>query len=62
MGERQYKNIELKCEEVQEIMNKIPNGFLRYSFGVMVTIVLLIIIGCAFLKYPETYNLYIHYS
>lgn len=54
MGERQYKNIELKCEEVQEIMNKIPNGFLRYSFGVMVTIVLLIIIGCAFLKYPKT--------
>lgn len=54
MEEKQYKDIELRSEEVQEVMNKVPPAILRYGIGILVTIVFVLLIGSAFFRYPET--------
>lgn len=51
--DRQYKDIELRSEEVQEVMNKVPPGILRYGIGLLASIILVLLIGCAFFNYPE---------
>ena len=54
MEEKQYKNIELRSEEVQEVMNKVPPAILRYGIIILATIVLILLVGCAIFRYPET--------
>ena len=54
MEEKQYKDIELRSEEVQEVMNKVPPAILRYGIGILATIVFVLLIGSAFFRYPET--------
>lgn len=54
MEEKQYKDIELRSEEVQEVMNKVPPGILRYGIGILATIVFVLLVGSAFFRYPET--------
>lgn len=54
MEEKQYKDIELRSEEVQEVMNKVPPAILRYGIGILATIVLVLLVGSAFFRYPET--------
>lgn len=54
MEEKQYKDIELRSEEVQEVMNKVPPAILRYGIGILATIVLVLLIGSVFFRYPET--------
>ena len=52
--ENQDKDIELRSEEVQEVMNKVPPAILRYGIGILATIVIVLLIGSAFFRYPET--------
>lgn len=48
------KDIELRSEEVQEVMNRVPPVLLRYGSGVLLGIVLLLLGGSAWFSYPET--------
>ena len=48
------KGIELRSEEVQEVMNRVPPAILRYGSGVLLGIVLLLLGGNAWFSYPET--------
>ena len=48
------KGIELRSEEVQEVMNRVPPAILRYGSGVLLGIVLLLLGGSAWFSYPET--------
>ena len=48
------KGIELRSEEVQEVMNRVPPAILRYGSGVLLGIVLLLVGGSAWFSYPET--------
>ena len=48
------KEIELRSEEVQEVMNRVPPAILRYGSGVLLGIVLLLLGGSAWFSYPET--------
>ena len=48
------KKIELRSEEVQEVMNRVPPAILRYGSGVLLGIVLLLLGGSAWFSYPET--------
>lgn len=49
-----HKDIELKSEEVQEVMNHIPSSILRYGISVLLGILLVLLIGSAFFNYPDT--------
>ncbi len=46
-------NIELRSEEVQEILGHIPNKIIRYGITVILSIILLVFIGSFFFKYPD---------
>ena len=52
--EQSYKDIELRSEEVQEVMNRVPPSILRYGIGILTTIVMVLLIGSALFRYPET--------
>ena len=54
MKEETYRDIELRSEEVQEVMNRVPPAILRYGIGVLTTIVLILLAGSALFRYPET--------
>lgn len=56
MEKRQYKDIELRSEEVQEVMSKIPPGILRYGISVLATIIFVLLGGSAFFSYPEKFE------
>lgn len=51
-----HKDIELKSEEVQEVMNHIPPTILRYGISGLLGILLILIIGSTFFNYPDTIN------
>ena len=51
--EKIYKDIELRSEEVQEVMNQIPPWILRSGITTMFIIVLLLLAGSWFFKYPD---------
>lgn len=55
MGEKikKYKEIELRSEEVQEVMSQIPSWILRRGITTLFTIVLLLLVGSWFFKYPD---------
>ncbi len=46
-------DIELRSEEVQEVMNQIPSWILRRGITTLSVIVLLLLIGSWFFKYPD---------
>ena len=48
------KDVELRSEELQEVLGAIPNWILRWGITVIGLIVLIMLIGCWFFKYPET--------
>ena len=52
--EKQYKDIELRSEEVQEVMNKVPPAILRYGMLVLTGIFTALLVGSAFYSYPDT--------
>lgn len=45
-------NIELRSEEVQELMGKIPPMILRFGIGIILMILLLFFIASFYVKYP----------
>lgn len=50
---KEYKEIELRSEEVQEVMSKTPSWILRRGITLLFLIVLLLLTGSWFFKYPE---------
>lgn len=48
-----HKDIELRSDEVQEIMARIPNAFLHYGMTVVVVVILLFLFGSIMFSYPE---------
>ena len=54
MEKETYKDIELRSEEVQEVMNRVPPTILRYGIGVLTAIVGVLLVGSALFRYPES--------
>lgn len=54
MEKETYKDIELRSEEVQEVMNRIPPAILRYGIGILASVVLVVLAGSALFRYPES--------
>ncbi|MDD4760821.1 MAG: HlyD family efflux transporter periplasmic adaptor subunit [Bacteroidaceae bacterium] len=52
--EKKYKEIELRSEEVQEVMSEIPPWILRRGIATLFVIVMALLIGSWFFKYPDT--------
>lgn len=50
---KQHKEIELRSEEVQEVMNRVPSLILRCGITVLFCIVLILFIGSCLFKYPD---------
>lgn len=48
--------IELRSEEVQEVMEQVPSWILRWGITVIALILVAIIVGSFFFRYPETLN------
>jgi HlyD family secretion protein len=53
MEEKKHKEIELRSDEVQEVMGKIPPWILRWGITVLFLVVLALVIGGCFFKYPD---------
>ena len=51
---KEGKEIELRSEEVQEVMGSVPHWILRWGIIVLSLIVLVLLIGSWFFKYPDT--------
>ena len=51
-----YKDVELRSEEVQEVMGKIPSALVRYGILVLAFILLTIFAGSALFSYPDKIN------
>ncbi len=49
----EINNIELRSEEVQEILGHIPSRIIRYGIIVVLSIVLVLFAGSFFFKYPD---------
>jgi len=45
--------IELRSEEVQEILSRPPHALIRYGITVICSVILLIVIGSFFFRYPD---------
>lgn len=54
MKEKIYKDIELRSDEVQEVLGQIPPAIQRYGITVMLITVLVLLTGSAFFSYPDT--------
>ncbi|MDR2919573.1 MAG: HlyD family secretion protein [Tannerella sp.] len=53
MENKIHKDIELRSEEVQEVMGKIPPWILRQGITILFIIVMVLLIGSFFFKYPD---------
>lgn len=53
MKEKEEKDIELRCEEVQEILTRPPHALIRWGITVFFAILALLFIGGCFFKYPD---------
>ncbi|WP_289717622.1 HlyD family secretion protein, partial [uncultured Phocaeicola sp.] len=52
--ERTHSEIELRSEEVQEVMGRIPPAILRYGIVVLLGIMVVVLAGSACFSYPDT--------
>ena len=50
------ENIELKCEELQEILTRPPHALVRWGITLFFAILTLFFIGGCFFKYPDIIN------
>ena len=50
---KEYKEIDLRSEELHEVMGKIPPWILRQGITVLFIIIIVILIGSNFFKYPD---------
>jgi len=53
MMEKNNKEIELRSEEVQEVMSEISPSIVRWGITVVSIIVIILLIGCFIFKYPD---------
>ncbi|MCD7941313.1 MAG: HlyD family secretion protein, partial [Bacteroides intestinalis] len=53
MKKKEEKDIELKCEEVQEILTRPPHALVRWGITVFFGVLTLLFIGGCFFKYPD---------
>ena len=53
MKENQLDNIELRSEDVQDILNKVPNWMIRWGNLVILILILLCLLISWFVKYPD---------
>lgn len=51
--EKKYKEIELRSEDVQEVMNHISPWVVRWGITVLFVILLALLVGCWIFKYPD---------
>jgi len=51
--EQSNEHIELRSEEVQEILGHIPSRIIRYGITSMLSIIILLLAGSFFFKYPD---------
>jgi HlyD family secretion protein len=49
----EHKDVELRSEELHEIMGKIPSWILRQGINVLFIIVIVLLVGSYFFKYPD---------
>lgn len=49
----EHKKVELRSEEVQEVMGQIPSWIVRWGITVLFLVVLSLVIGSCFFKYPD---------
>ena len=54
MEEKERKAVELRSEELQDIMGKIPPWILRWGITVLFGVVIVLLIGSSFFTYPDT--------
>lgn len=52
--DKKYKEMELRSEEVQEVMGEVPPWILRQGITSLFFIVMALLIGSYFFKYPDT--------
>ena len=52
--EKEYKEIEIYSDEVQEVMNRIPPAILRYGMVTIIAILVLLLAGSTLFRYPDT--------
>ena len=53
MKKQEEKDIELRCEEVQEILTRPPHALIRWGITVFFGVLALLFIGGSFFKYPD---------
>ena len=47
------QNIEIRSEEVQEILNKVPNWMIRYGNTLILILIIMLLFISWFIKYPD---------
>ena len=53
MPENNHKNTEIRSEEVQEILNKVPNWMIRYGNTLILILIIMLLFISWFIKYPD---------
>ena len=53
MKKKEEKDIELRCEEVQEILTRPPHALIRWGITAFFGVLALLFIGGCFFKYPD---------
>ncbi len=53
MEEQEINNIEIRSEEIEEILGRTPNWIIRSGITVIFSVILLIFIGSCIFKYPD---------
>lgn len=50
----QHDNIQLRSEEVQEILSHVPHWLIRWGITVILMVIIILILASWFVKYPDT--------
>lgn len=53
MEEKAFKDIEIRSEEVQEVMGKVPSWIVRWGITLLFLVVAMLVVGSIFFKYPD---------
>ena len=53
IDKKELKEVELRSEELQEVMGKIPSWILRRGIAVLFGVVVVLLVGSAFFTYPD---------
>ncbi|MDH6311202.1 multidrug resistance efflux pump [Dysgonomonas sp. PFB1-18] len=53
MERKEYEKIELRSDEIQEILSRPPHSLIRYGISIICGVILVLLIGSFFFKYPD---------